>query len=120
MGGQSAFGTKAGDLFTRITIGVAAFWILLACFAVKYFGSGTHFDPTLGAQAPVASPAGAVTAPAEKPGEKAASKAADEPGKIARPAPPPTGMTRRSLESVAVKRPAIVSRERTRAARTPS
>ena len=24
MGGQSAFGTKAGDLFTRITIGVAA------------------------------------------------------------------------------------------------
>ena len=29
MGGQSAFGTKAGDLFTRITIGVAAFWIVL-------------------------------------------------------------------------------------------
>ncbi len=27
MGGQSAFGTKAGDLFTRITIGVAAVWI---------------------------------------------------------------------------------------------
>ena len=29
MGGQSAFGTKAGDLFTKITIGVATFWILL-------------------------------------------------------------------------------------------
>ena len=29
MGGQSAFGTKAGDLFTKITIGVAKFWILL-------------------------------------------------------------------------------------------
>lgn len=28
-GGQSAFGTKAGDLFTRITMGVATFWILL-------------------------------------------------------------------------------------------
>ncbi|MFM7043298.1 MAG: preprotein translocase subunit SecG, partial [Planctomycetaceae bacterium] len=27
MGGQSAFGTKAGDIFTRITVGVAAFWI---------------------------------------------------------------------------------------------
>ncbi len=27
MGGQSAFGTKAGDLFTKITIGVATFWI---------------------------------------------------------------------------------------------
>jgi preprotein translocase subunit SecG len=32
MGGQSAFGTKAGDLFTRITIGVAFFWIVL-CLA---------------------------------------------------------------------------------------
>ncbi len=34
MGGQSAFGTKAGDLFTRITIGVAAFWIILCIFSV--------------------------------------------------------------------------------------
>ncbi len=33
-GGQSAFGTKAGDLFTRITIGVAAAWILLCATAV--------------------------------------------------------------------------------------
>lgn len=33
-GGQSAFGTKAGDLFTRITIGVAAFWILLCASSV--------------------------------------------------------------------------------------
>jgi preprotein translocase subunit SecG len=29
MGGQSAFGTKAGDLFTRVTIVAATFWILL-------------------------------------------------------------------------------------------
>ncbi|HKD38185.1 MAG TPA: preprotein translocase subunit SecG [Pirellulales bacterium] len=35
MGGQSAFGAKAGDLFTRITIGVAAFWILLCILSVK-------------------------------------------------------------------------------------
>ena len=34
MGGQSAFGTKAGDLFTRITIGVASFWILLCLVTV--------------------------------------------------------------------------------------
>ncbi len=33
-GGQSAFGTKAGDLFTRITVGVAAVWILLCAAAV--------------------------------------------------------------------------------------
>jgi preprotein translocase subunit SecG len=37
MGGQSAFGTKAGDLFTRITIGVAAFWIILCMFSLWYF-----------------------------------------------------------------------------------
>jgi preprotein translocase subunit SecG len=40
MGGQSAFGTKAGDLFTRITIGVAAFWIVLCIIGVKVFGIG--------------------------------------------------------------------------------
>jgi len=37
MGGQSAFGTKAGDLFTRITIGVAAVWVILCVFSVYYF-----------------------------------------------------------------------------------
>jgi preprotein translocase subunit SecG len=39
MGGQSAFGTKAGDLFTRITIGVAAVWIVLCIFSVKWFSA---------------------------------------------------------------------------------
>lgn len=34
MGGQSAFGTKAGDVFTRITIGVASAWILLCAGSV--------------------------------------------------------------------------------------
>ena len=38
MGGQSAFGTKAGDLFTKITVGVAFFWILLCMVAVKMMG----------------------------------------------------------------------------------
>jgi preprotein translocase subunit SecG len=33
-GGQSAFGTKAGDVFTRVTIIVAAVWIFLNAFAV--------------------------------------------------------------------------------------
>jgi len=35
MGGQSAFGSKAGDVFTRITVGVAAVWLLLCLGAVK-------------------------------------------------------------------------------------
>jgi preprotein translocase subunit SecG len=40
MGGQSAFGTKAGDLFTRITIVLAIIWILLCMAMVKLSGSG--------------------------------------------------------------------------------
>jgi len=47
MGGQSAFGTKAGDLFTRITIGVAAVWIILCIFSVKWFAAtGELISPT--------------------------------------------------------------------------
>lgn len=39
MGGQSAFGTKAGDVFTKITIGLATVWMLLAAgnvFALRF------------------------------------------------------------------------------------
>jgi preprotein translocase subunit SecG len=35
VGGSSAFGSRAGDLFTRITIVVAAIWILLIMVHVK-------------------------------------------------------------------------------------
>jgi preprotein translocase subunit SecG len=35
VGGSSAFGSRAGDLFTRITIIVAAIWILLIMVHVK-------------------------------------------------------------------------------------
>ena len=34
-GGSSAFGSRAGDTFTRITIGVAAAWILMLMIQVK-------------------------------------------------------------------------------------
>ncbi len=51
MGGQSAFGTKAGDLFTKITIGVAAVWIVLCIISVKVLSvSGERLD--LGSPAP--------------------------------------------------------------------
>jgi preprotein translocase subunit SecG len=58
LGGQSAFGAKAGDLFTRVTIGVAAFWIILCIVSFKVMGhqenkftggtggSQTNFDDT--------------------------------------------------------------------------
>jgi preprotein translocase subunit SecG len=34
VGGSSAFGSRAGDLFTKITIGVAAGWIILTMIQV--------------------------------------------------------------------------------------
>ena len=46
-GGQSAFGTKAGDIFTRITIGVAVVWVALAAgtgFAMRAESQG-RFKP---------------------------------------------------------------------------
>jgi preprotein translocase subunit SecG len=36
MGGSSAFGAKAGDVFTRITIVTASIWILLCLFALEW------------------------------------------------------------------------------------
>lgn len=42
MGGQSAFGTKAGDTFTKITIWTAVVWILLCVVAVKYLSTSSH------------------------------------------------------------------------------
>src|ERR1700676_2700792 len=52
MGGQSAFGSKAGDMFTKITSGVAIVWILLCIGSLKYMGAQTvRFIPTAGSAA---------------------------------------------------------------------
>ncbi len=70
MGGQSAFGTKAGDLFTRITIGVAAFWIVICVFTVRHFGSQRDLiDSGLGGESPDKP---GVSAPASTEGEQPA------------------------------------------------
>jgi preprotein translocase subunit SecG len=39
MGGQSAFGAKAGDTFTRVTMVAAAVWILLCLTAIRFLGA---------------------------------------------------------------------------------
>lgn len=73
MGGQSAFGTKAGDLFTKITIGVAFFWIVLCIVGVKTFASsGSKIKQDIGsaAPAPTEGVSAAPDAPAEQPEEK--------------------------------------------------
>jgi preprotein translocase subunit SecG len=49
MGGSSAFGAKAGDVFTRITVVTAAIWILLSLFALLW---ANHRGDVLGTAAP--------------------------------------------------------------------
>lgn len=46
MGGQSAFGTKAGDLFTRITVVLAIVWIVLCAGQIPLLRAvSTKFKP---------------------------------------------------------------------------
>ena len=53
MGSQSAFGTKAGDVFTKITVAVAAFRIVLCILATNVLGrQRTLFSSELGGAAP--------------------------------------------------------------------
>jgi preprotein translocase subunit SecG len=72
MGGQSAFGTKAGDLFTRITIIVAAIWVLLSLASVKFL----NLEGSRGGLN--ASERGNVTLPMPKTDTKAAADKAGE------------------------------------------
>lgn len=41
-GGQSALGTKAGDVFTKITVGLAVFWVFLACLSIYALRVGSE------------------------------------------------------------------------------
>jgi preprotein translocase subunit SecG len=112
MGGQSAFGTKAGDVFTKITVIVAACWILLCIFAINLLSRRESlFSPTLGGTAgqavpsqttiPAGSPApdgGAApvdgsapagqTSPATTPAAPAAAEGQTSPDALALPASP--------------------------------
>jgi len=45
VGGSSAFGSRAGDVFTRITITVAAVWILLMMVEVVLIQHEARVDP---------------------------------------------------------------------------
>jgi preprotein translocase subunit SecG len=74
MGGQSAFGTKAGDLFTRITVGVAAFWIILCLLATNLLGrQQSLLSSELGGAAPQATAPMTPTQPMTTPQQPAAT-----------------------------------------------
>lgn len=80
MGGQSAFGTKAGDTFTRITIGVATVWILLCVLSVRFLGSSED-RMNLGEEpAPVQGGSMAPAPGGEPAAEEASGGAGDAPG----------------------------------------
>ncbi|MAT15091.1 MAG: preprotein translocase subunit SecG [Planctomyces sp.] len=70
-GGQSAFGTKAGDVFTKITVVVATIWIVLAAVAgiIITGGAGNLGDQFKSEEASVAAPGD---------GEAAAADSAEE------------------------------------------
>jgi preprotein translocase subunit SecG len=74
MGGQSAFGTKAGDLFTRITIIVAAIWVLLSLASVKFLNLEGSRGGLNASERGITLPAPTTDtkAPADKTGETAA------------------------------------------------
>jgi preprotein translocase subunit SecG len=67
MGGQSAFGTKAGDVFTKITIGVAVIWVALA--AVTGYAMRAENSHRFESQAPAADAPPKVEAVPKKAGD---------------------------------------------------
>jgi preprotein translocase subunit SecG len=71
MGGSSAFGTRAGDTFTRITVAAMIGWICVAMVLVKLTAaSGSKFQHEVPPE-PLKDERPAVTAPPEEKGEKA-------------------------------------------------
>jgi len=69
MGGQSAFGTKAGDLFTWITYGVSTCWLLLCLLCIVLLSRTAkdqfRLSPEAEAQGAPLTPGGGDGAPAE-------------------------------------------------------
>lgn len=63
MGGQSAFGTKAGDLFTKLTMGAATFWIVLCVAAIAFLNQQSSPLGGGGGSSPLDGGGAATTAP---------------------------------------------------------
>ena len=93
-GGQSAFGTKAGDLFTKITVGFAALWITLCAVSVLALrsrgvplmnGSGSSSSASSGMDAGAGSPGlGGPSSGEADPGSTSSSDT-DAPGGLSMP-----------------------------------
>jgi preprotein translocase subunit SecG len=119
-GGQSAFGTKAGDVFTKITVGVAAFWILLCILSLNVLGrQASLFSPALGGAAPQGTapitPPGGPAAPEDmmpatpetKPATPEAKPATTEASTDTKPAAPPASAEAPAAAPAAEPQPAV-------------
>jgi len=74
MGGQSAFGAKAGDVFTRVTVVTTFLWIVLCVFGVLLLGTAEDkLSVNFGSEAPAG---GTMSAPLETDGAPADGGAA--------------------------------------------
>jgi preprotein translocase subunit SecG len=96
VGGSSAFGTKAGDVFTRVTIVVAVIWISLSMLLVMLSNRGTESawgsDSESTATRQVPAPSSSSTVPAPPPSAPT--------GRIpSAPAQPSSGPSRSSKSS---------------------
>ena len=85
MGGQSAFGTKAGDVFTRVTIVVAAVWILLCAAAVKMFKTPADIADRVTGVGSAPSAASSPAPTSTQPAPQASAPAATVPAPVATP-----------------------------------
>ena len=70
MGGQSAFGTKAGDMFTRVTMITAGIWIVLCMATIKLLSSQNPWGGSTKVRQQTTAPA--------TPGQEADSEDSDE------------------------------------------
>jgi preprotein translocase subunit SecG len=105
MGGSSAFGTKAGDIFTRVTMITAVVWILLNLILVVLYNRGTTSAWDEGAPRPGASRAKEVT-PTAGGGTGKAPASSSKP-KTTGSVPAPSAPSSSSAPSAPVNVPAI-------------
>jgi len=85
-GGSSAFGTKAGDTFTRITVVTASIWILLAMLLVVL--TGQQSSSPFGNEPPTS--LSTTDRGSSKTGDAAAPASGVEPAAPGGPPPAPT------------------------------
>ena len=120
MGGQSAFGTKAGDLFTRITIIVAAIWVLLSMASLKVLNQysatgglspGEHGQATPVSKTGESSLLPSTTKTGEPPAENPESSAAVPTAEKTAPSTPPAEVTPTATPTTPAPPPAKTSED---------